>query len=237
MACLRRILSTPISEFKVFNLKNTAKSATRNPFISLLFSIRYIVKMKQKILVILGHPNKESFCGALAESYIQGTKSVGVEVKKLYLADLNFDPCLRNGYKVHQDLEPDLKMSQELIKWAEHLVFVYPIWWGTMPALLKGFIDRVFLPGFAFKYQENSPWWDKLLTGKSAHLIVTMDAPVWFFWFFYRSAAYTVMKKTILEFCGVKPVRVSSIGTVKNLDQNKLKQWLSRAFQWGQRTL
>jgi NAD(P)H dehydrogenase (quinone) len=193
--------------------------------------------MKQKILVILGHPDKESFCGALAQSYVQGATNAGAEVKELCLGDLSFDPCLRKGYKTQQTLEPDLKTSQELIKWAEHLVFVYPIWWGTMPALLKGFIDRVFLPGFAFKYQENSPWWDKLLTGKSAHLITTMDAPVFFFWLFYRSAAHTVMRKTILEFCGVKPVRISSIGTVRNLNQTKIKQWLSRASLWGQKTL
>jgi|SRR3989304_5289898 len=93
---------------------------------------------------------RNSFCGVLAEAYIEGAKAAGADIKQLYLGELKFDPILWHGYKEIQELEEDLKMAQEFILWAEHLVFVYPTWWGTIPALLKGFIDRTFLPGFAF---------------------------------------------------------------------------------------
>jgi NAD(P)H dehydrogenase (quinone) len=106
----------------------------------------------------------------------------------------------------------------KLIKWADHLVFVYPTWWGTMPALLKGFIDKVFLPGFGFKYRKDSVWWDKLLTGKSARLIVTMDTPPWYFRWVYGRPSHNAMKKSTLEFCGVKPVKIISIGPVKHAE-------------------
>ena len=138
----------------------------------------------KKTLLILGHPDKSSFNSALADSYQEGAKKSGIEFERLNLADLDFELTLQKGYAGKQKLEPDLQRAQDLIRWAEHMVFVYPIWWATMPALLKGFLDRVFLPGFAFKYKENSPWWDKYLTGKTARLITTMDAPYLYNWFF-----------------------------------------------------
>ena len=137
--------------------------------------------MKKKILVILGHPDVDSFCGALSKAYVKGALAAGFEVRELKLRSLDFDPILWKGYNKIQKLEPDLVRAQELIQWSDHMVFVYPNWWGTTPALMKGFFDRVFLPGFAFKYRENSQFWDKLLTGRTAHLIVTMDTPPWYY--------------------------------------------------------
>ena len=124
--------------------------------------------MTKRILVILGHPANKSFCGALADSYVKGAEAAGNEVRLISLGNLSFDPVLHNGYATIQELEPDLVTAQAAITWAQHIVFVYPIWWGAMPALLKGFIDRVFLPGFAFKYREGSQFWDRLLSGRSA---------------------------------------------------------------------
>jgi putative NADPH-quinone reductase len=130
-------------------------------------------------------------------------------------------------------LETDLVMAQEAIKWAEHLVFVYPIWWGTIPALLKGFIERVFLPGFAVNFRDNSPLWDKLLTGRSAHLIVTLNTPSWIYRWIYGRPGHNTMKKTILEFCGIKPVRITEVGPVRNSTDAKRKQWLAHARALG----
>ncbi|MDJ0595791.1 MAG: NAD(P)H-dependent oxidoreductase [Pleurocapsa sp. MO_226.B13] len=145
------------------------------------------VKMKKNILVILGHPDKNSFCGALARTYIESARATNSEVRELQLSELKFNPTLWKGYNRIQELEPDLVKAQELIQWSNHMVFVYPNWWGTMPALMKGFFDRVFLPGFAFDYRDNSPLWDKLLSGRTAHLIVTMDTPSWYYrWIFHR---------------------------------------------------
>ncbi len=190
--------------------------------------------MSKKVLIILGHPNKETFCGALAESYKKGAIRSGAEVEEIFVLDLKFDPILHLGYQAIQDLEPDLVRAQELIKWAEHIVFVYPTWWATMPALLKGFLDRVLLPGFAFKYRENSSLWDKFLTGKSARLIITMDAPAWYNFLFYGNAGQKAMKRGTLLFCGIKPVRVTTIGSVKMLKPEQLKKWLEKAEKLGE---
>lgn len=187
-----------------------------------------------KILLINGHPSRESFCYALSQAYKQGAQSAGAEVREINVGDLKFSPNLPHGYRKITDLEEDLLKAQDSIKWAEHLVFVYPTWWGTMPALLKGFIDRTFLPGFAFKYRDNSPWWDRLLTGRSARMIVTMDAPVWFFRFVYGKPGHNAMKKMILEFCGIKPVKITSFGSVKRSSEKQRENWLKRVRTLGE---
>ena len=188
----------------------------------------------KKVLIVSGHPNKESFCQSLANNYRQGALKAGAEVKTLVLADLKFDPLLHRGYQGIQDLEPDLVYAQELIKWAEHLVFVYPIWWATMPALLKGFLDRTLLPGFAFKYRQNSPFWDKYLTGKTARLIITMDAPAWYNYWINGNAGPKAMKKATLEFCGIKPVKITTIGSVRFLKPEQTETWLKKTEKLGE---
>jgi putative NADPH-quinone reductase len=189
--------------------------------------------MKKRILVILGHPVTSSFCGALAESYIEAARSVGHEVQLISLGSLSFDPILRDGYKGIQALEPDLVAAQAAITWAQHLVFIYPIWWGAMPALLKGFIDRAFLPGFAFKYRQGSAFWDRLLTGRAAHLITTMDAPPWYFRWIYRMPGHNQMKRAILEFSGIKPVTISSFGPMRGASQVQREGWLAKVSALG----
>jgi NAD(P)H dehydrogenase (quinone) len=189
--------------------------------------------MSKRILVVLGHPANDSFCGAIADSYITGAKASGHEIQFLPLGNLSFDPVLHNGYGSIQELEPDLVAAQAAITWAQHIVFVYPIWWGAMPALLKGFIDRVFLPGFAFKYRVGSVFWDRLLSGRSAHLLVTMDTPPWYFRWVYRMPGHNQMKRTILEFSGIKPVTISSFGPIKDSTPQKREKWLAQANAHG----
>lgn len=189
--------------------------------------------MSKKTLLILGHPDNASFCGALADAYQMGAQNAGFEIKRINLSDLSFDPILHKGYTEIQTLEPDLEKAQEHILWAEHLVFVYPIWWATMPALLKGFLDRVFLPGFAFKYKKDSPWWDRLLEGRTGRLITTMDAPLIYFWLMYWNSGHRAMKKATLEFCGVRPVKITSFGQVKSSSAEKRQKWLQKAEKLG----
>ena len=189
--------------------------------------------MSKRILVILGHPASNSFCGALTDAYMTAAKAAGNEVQFIALVNLTFDPILHNGYTNIQELEPDLVAAQAAITWAQHLVFVYPTWWGAMPALLKGFIDRVFLPGFAFKYREGSAFWDRLLSGRSAHLLVTMNTPPWYYRWVYRSPGHNQMKRTVLEFSGIKPVTISSFGTMHGLNQQKREKWLAQASAYG----
>jgi putative NADPH-quinone reductase len=189
--------------------------------------------MKKKILVILGHPDTESFCGALATAYIEGANAAAAEIRELRIGELNFDPILWKGYKEIQELEPDLVRAQELIQWSDHMVFVYPNWWGAMPALMKGFFDRVFLPSYAFKYRDNSAFWDKLLSGRTAHLIVTLDTPPWYYRWIYRQPGHNQMKRTILGFCGIKVVKITELAIVRGSTAGKREKWLAMVNRLG----
>ncbi|WP_448091801.1 NAD(P)H-dependent oxidoreductase [Pseudomonas lini] len=185
--------------------------------------------MSKRILVILGHPSSNSFCGALAERYAQSALRAGHEVRQLWLGKMDFDPVLRKGYQHVQPLEADLRRAQADILWAEHLTLVYPIWWGSVPALLKGFLDRVLLPGFAFKYREGKAFPDKLLHGRSAHLLVTMDTPPWYYRWIYRMPGLHQMRKTTLAFCGIQPQRTLTFGPVLGSSAGQRETWLLQA--------
>jgi putative NADPH-quinone reductase len=119
------------------------------------------------------------------------------------------------------------------IKNADHLVWIHPVWWGGLPAITKGFIDRLFLPGMAFQYRENSVWWDKLLKGKTAHIITTLDQPGWYYRLFFGRPSVNQLKKSTLEFCGIKPVKVTYIGIVKTADDVQRKKWLQKVYNLG----
>lgn len=183
-----------------------------------------------KVYIILGHPDKHSFNGKIADAYEQHALALGHEVRRQNLGDLGFDPVLRHGYQRIQELEADLVEAKEHITWCGHLVIIYPMWWGSFPALLKGFFDRVFYPGFAFKYHDNDPFWDKLLKGRSAYVIATSDAPVWWLWWKYRNSDLHTMREAILEFCGFSPVTFRRIGRVKYLDQQQRDRILAKVI-------
>lgn len=187
----------------------------------------------KKILIINGHPNSESFNFALAESYKNGAIASGASVETITIANLNFNPNLKFGYQKRTDLEPDLVESWEKIKRADHLVWLHPVWWGGLPAITKGFIDRLFLPGMTFQYRENSVWWDKLLKGKTAHIITTLDQPGWYYRLAFGRPSVNQLKKSTLEFCGVKPIKVSYIGIVKTAAEEQRKKWLEKVYDLG----
>jgi len=190
---------------------------------------------KKKILIILGHPDGKSFNGALASEYMKGATEAGYEVKLLLLGEIDFDLNLHKGYKEIQELEPDLVCAQEDIKWADHLVFIFPDWWGCFPAVLKGFIDRIFLPGFGFKYHKDSPLWDRLLKGKSARIITTMDGPNFLYRFFLCSAGVKIIKRAVLGFCGISPVRTTLIAGVKNLSVVQKEKQIEKIKKLGKK--
>ncbi|MNQ66094.1 hypothetical protein D3C85_805740 [compost metagenome] len=189
----------------------------------------------KKILIINGHPNKDSFNFGLVAAYKKGALQAGAQVKEIVIAELDFNPNLQFGYQKRTELEPDLTEAWEKIKWADHMVWVHPVWWGGLPAITKGFIDRVFLPGFAFQYRENSLFWDKLLKGKTAHIITTLDQPGWYYRLVYGRPSVNQLKKSTLEFCGVKPVKVTYIGIIKNSKEAARKKWLEKVEKLGLR--
>ena len=186
-------------------------------------------------MIITGHPDKESFNFGLRDAYKKGAAEAGAEVREIVIRELDFNPNLQYGYRKRTELEPDLLDAQEKIKWADHLVFVFPVWWGSLPAIMKGFIDRVFLPGFAFKKKEDSPWWDKFLTGKSARIICTLDQPAWYYRFIYRRPSFHAMKKLTLHFVGTKPVRTTTIGPIRHSKDAFREKWLTRVETLGRK--
>lgn len=189
----------------------------------------------KKIAIINGHPNKDSFNFGIVDAYKAGARESGAEIKEIAIANLRFDPNLRFGYQKRMELEPDLVRAWEIIQWADHLVWVHPVWWGGLPALTKGFIDRLFLPGFAYQYRKNSVWWDRLLKGKTAHIMTTLDQPGWYYRLMYGRPSVNQLKKSTLEFCGVKPVKVTYIGIIRNSEDEQRSKWLEKAKGQGRR--
>lgn len=188
----------------------------------------------KKVLVINGHPDKESFNFGLSASYKKGVEKSGAEVKEINIRELNFDPNLQFGYRKRTELEPDLLDAQEKLKWADHLVWIYPVWWGSVPAMMKGFLDRVLLPGFAFKKREGSLWWDKFFKGKTARIICTLDQPSWYYKWVYSAPSSKALKKLTLNYIGVSKVRITTIGPIRLSKDSFRAKWLQKVEKLGQ---
>ncbi|WP_114973702.1 NAD(P)H-dependent oxidoreductase [Rhodoferax ferrireducens] len=187
-----------------------------------------------RCLLILAHPRRDSLCGALFDAYAAGTRQAGMECRMLILSELQFEPNVHALSPEQQALEPDLVRAQRDITWAQHLVFVYPTWWGTFPALLKGFLDRVLTPGFAFHHVTHDTW-DKLLAGRTADLITTMDTPPLVYRWIYRAPGRQALARATLGYCGVRTVRVDVFGPVIASNAAQRSGWLDRARASGAR--
>ena len=187
------------------------------------------------ILTIHGHPEADSFGAALADAFVEGGRSAGHDVRVLSLRDLDFDPVLRHRSKRFEDVEPDILAARASITWADHIMIQYPTWWASTPALLKGFIDRTFVPGFAYQYRDGKSGWDKLLTGKTGSLLVTMDAPSIGDWILYFGASRRAVKVGVLWFCGIKPTKVATFAPIKGSTDAKRTAWLEKARDMGAR--
>ena len=188
--------------------------------------------MKQ-VLIINGHPDKESFNNALSEAYIKGASNTETTLTQINIAELEFNPNLKFGYRKRMELEPDLVNAIDKIKKADHIVWVFPMWWYGYPALMKGFIDRTFLPGITYQPIEGKPLPEKLLKGKSARLIITADTPKWYDYLIMKSPAINQFKKGTLQFCGINPVKVTYISPIKNSSPDFRKKWLDKVFNLG----
>lgn len=188
----------------------------------------------KKILIINGHPDKESFNFGLSEAYIKGAKKSDAEVKVINIRELNFNPNLEFGYRKRTELEPDLLDVQAKLTWADHIVWIYPVWWSSVPAIMKGFLDRVLLPGFAFNKREGSLFSDKCFNGKTARIICTLDQPAWYYRWVYGNPSHNAMKKGTLNFIGIKKVKVTSIGPIRLSTETFREKWLKKIEKLGQ---
>jgi len=189
----------------------------------------------KKVLIINGHPDSESYNWALAAAYKKGAEEAGAQVNEIRIAELQFNPNLEFGYRKRTELEPDLVRSQKQLKDADHIVWIYPVWWGGVPAMMKGFLDRVLLPGFAFKKKEGSLFWDKYLTGKSARVICTMDQPPLFYSLVNGKPSHSAIKKLTCQFIGIKPVRITSIGPIRLSKDEFRAKWLQKMEKLGRK--
>lgn len=149
------------------------------------------------------------------------------------MARLDF-PLVRSKEDWEDGAPPDtIRQAQSMIGWAEHLVVFYPLWLGTMPALLKAFLEQVFRPGFALAKPEAGPMGKKLLTGKSARIVITMGMPALLYRWYFRAHSLKSLERNILGFCGIGPIKESLIGRVEAANNAKREQWLEKMRTLG----
>lgn len=188
-----------------------------------------------QILVIHAHPEQDSFGSAVADAYVRGARAGNHVVREILLRDLEFDPILHSRAMREQQPEPSLAEARESILWCNHLVLQYPTWWASTPALLKGFIDRVFVPGFAYQNHREGSGWDKLLAGRSARMLVTMDvAPILDSMCYFASSRRSV-STGVLGFCGIRPARTTTFGPVRTSSDQQRSRWLEQVQSLGRR--
>jgi putative NADPH-quinone reductase len=190
--------------------------------------------MTRRIVIIQGHPDArhEHFCHGLATAYAAGAEEAGHALRHIQVADLDF-PLLRSHEDFYQGEAPAvIRKCQEDIRWADHLVIVYPLWMGSMPALLKAFIEQLFRPGFAMQPEQGGKRWKRLLKGKSAHIIVTMGMPALVYRWFFGAHSLKSLERNILRFSGIGPIRESLVGTVEGSDRHR-QRWLAKMRALG----
>ncbi len=185
------------------------------------------------IAIIVGHPRRGTYCEALAEAYRRGAETGGHRARVFLLSQMRFDPILHEGFSKPQPLEPDIEEAQRAIGAAHHLVVVFPLWYGCLPALLKGFIERVFQPGFATEKAKTAMGFRPLLTGKSARVIVTMGMPGFVYRWYFGAHALKMLKRNILGFVGFSPVRDLVLGSIEAVSGGRRQRWLDEVEALG----
>lgn len=188
----------------------------------------------KRILLIQGHPDwhKAHFCHALASAYREAADSAGHETRTLEVARLRL-PLLQSAAEWEAAPAAAVRDAQADIAWADHLVIFFPLWLGDMPAVLKGFFEQVLRPGFAVGKAKTAGEGRKLLKGKSARIVVTMGMPAFFYSLYYRAHSVKNLKRNILGFCGVAPVRTSIVGTVATEAGEHREEWIGKLAGFG----
>ena len=192
--------------------------------------------MSRRIVIIQGHPDAAArhFGHALADEYAKGCEDGGHEVRRVEVAQLDF-PLLRTKEDFEKGTPPEsIRQAQEAIKWADHLVIIYPLWLGSMPALLKAFLEQVLRPGFAFEYQKSGGMAKKLLVGKSARVVITMGMPALVYRWIFFAHSLRSLKRNTLWFCGIGPVKSTIIGSIEGLTGRQKDDWLDEMRGCGE---
>jgi len=188
--------------------------------------------MSKRVLVLAANPKKDSFVSYLAETYARSAEKQH-DVQLLELSGMDFNLDLSGGYDDEHVMEESLKSFQTSIEWCEHLVIFTPIWWGALPAKLKGLIDRTFLPGFAFQYEKGKLIPQKLLQGRTARIVMTMDTPPWYYCVIQGAPAIRQLKTATLKFVGFKSVKSKMIGPIISSTTQSRAKWLNQVSKLG----
>jgi len=189
----------------------------------------------KRILLIQGHPDagKVHLCHALADAYALGAQQAGHTVRRVDVAALDFPMLCSQQDWEHGSLPPTLAQSQADIGWATHLVLFFPLWLGDMPAVLKGFLEQIARPGFAFKTEGGNPMGRKGLSGRSARVVVTMGMPAMLYRWYFRAHSVKSLERNILGFVGIAPVNETLIGMVDKLGKEGVAKWSEKLRKMG----
>ncbi|MGB3622177.1 NAD(P)H-dependent oxidoreductase [Ketobacter sp. MCCC 1A13808] len=188
--------------------------------------------MSKRILVLAANPKKDSYTNYLAAKYTSAAQQQN-QARLIQISDLEFDLNLAGGFTESHALEDALQSFQADIEWCEHLAIFTPVWWGSLPAKLKGLIDRAFLPGFAFQYEKGNPIPRKLLKGKTARIVMMMDTPPWYYFLIQGAPATRQLKTTTLKFVGFRSVKSKMIGPIINSTARSRSKWADEVSKLG----
>ena len=186
-----------------------------------------------RVVILVGHARSGTFCDALGESYRHGAEAAGHDVRLFSTSMMKFDPILHVGFERVQPLEPDLKAATDAMLAADHLVIIFPLWLGTLPAILKGFLERVLQPRLVESAKNNQ--FVQLLKGKSARVVITMGMPGFIYRWWFGAHALKMLKRNILAFMGVRPIRSVIYGNIEGAGDARRKQWLREVETMGRR--
>jgi putative NADPH-quinone reductase len=201
------------------------------------FSLLGERNMGKRILVIQGHPDssQQHLCHALEESYVRGALAAGHEIRRINVSRLDF-PLLRSQQEWENGALPEsLTEAQNGIKWSNHILLFFPLWMGDMPALLKGFLEQVARPDFAFSRKGKNPFAHKALKGRSARVVVTMGMPAVLYRWFFMAHSIKSLERNILGFVGIHPVKDTLIGLAGNMNAAAINQWLDKLETLGKK--
>lgn len=193
--------------------------------------------MSKRILLIVGHPDPDAarLCRALARAYADGAREVGHEVREIDIARIDF-PMLRTAQDFeHGSMPASLAEAAASVQWCEHIVFVFPLWLGTMPALLKAFLEQVMRPGIAFDRSDGGAGFTKAgLKGRSARIVVSMGMPSTLYRLWFLDHGIAGMRRSILHLVGIRPVRQTLFG-LAGANEKSRARWLAKLNALGRR--
>jgi putative NADPH-quinone reductase len=190
-------------------------------------------KEAMNVTIIQGHPDSRArhFCHALADAYAAGARAGGHSVRVIDLGSIEF-PLLRTKEAFdHGALPNELGAAQGDIAWAQHLLLIYPLWLGEMPAVVKAFFEQVLRPGFAFEITAHG--WTAKLHGRTARVVVTMGMPAAAYRWYFGAHSLKSLRRNVLSFVGIKPVRATLIGSVESTKAKTRDRWLAKLRALG----